>query len=104
GTGLGLSMVYGFVRQSGGHASIYSEPGRGTTVKMYFPRYFGDAIPEAPRPAVAIPEAKPGEAVLVVEDSEEVREYSVGVLRELGYTVVEAATAEEALSILEGGE
>lgn len=97
GTGLGLSMVYGFVKQSGGHITIYSEPAHGTTVRMYFPRSFGAADAEAARDPGPIPQAVAGEVVLVVEDSEDVRAYSAGVLRELGYAVIEASTAEAAL-------
>jgi nitrogen-specific signal transduction histidine kinase len=99
GTGLGLSMVYGFVKQSGGHVTIYSEPDQGTTVKLYFPRYTGagatDAAPEA-----LSPPASAGEVVLVVEDNDDVRAYSVMSLTELGYQVLEAGDAEAALVIL----
>ncbi|MGV8840285.1 MAG: PAS domain S-box protein [Bauldia sp.] len=100
GTGLGLSMVYGFVKQSGGHVTIYSEPGHGTSVRMYFPRYFGTAEMEAIRDLGPIPQAVAGEVVLVVEDSEDVRAYSAGALRELGYAVIEAPSAEAALTTL----
>jgi PAS domain S-box-containing protein len=100
GTGLGLSMVYGFVKQSGGHVTIYSEPGQGTTVKLYFPRYMGTA----PQPIVqvrsTVPHAARDEVILVVEDSAEVRSYSVMVLGELGYSVLQAASAEDAIAIL----
>ena len=100
GTGLGLSMVYGFVKQSGGHVIIYSEPGQGTTVKLYFPRYLG----AVPQPVVevrsSVPHAGHDEVILVVEDSAEVRSYSVMVLSELGYRVLEAGSAEEAIAIL----
>ena len=91
GTGLGLSMVYGFVKQSGGHVTLYSEEGHGTTVKLYFPRYMGklDAAAEIANPPV--PPASSGEVILVVEDSEDVRAYSVSILRELGYQVLEAS-------------
>jgi PAS domain S-box-containing protein len=102
GTGLGLSMVYGFVKQSGGHVTLYSEEGQGTTVKLYFPRYKGKLsaaeIDERPSTPVASHE----EVVLVVEDNDDVRSYSVTILRELGYKVLEAADAEKALQILEG--
>ena len=101
GTGLGLSMVYGFVKQSGGHVSLYSEQGLGTTVKLYFPRYKGkldttDIDEQAPTPT-----ASRDEVILVVEDNEDVRSYSVTILRELGYTVLEAEDTEKALKILE---
>jgi len=93
-------MVYGFVKQSGGHVTIYSEEGQGTSVKLYFPRYNGEA-PENPAGAEEDqPAASEGEVVLVVEDNPDVRAYSVMVLRELGYKVVEAATAQAAIAAL----
>jgi signal transduction histidine kinase/DNA-binding response OmpR family regulator len=100
GTGLGLSMVYGFVKQSGGHVTLYSEQGQGTTVKLYFPRYMGQLTVTPDAVAGPIPLASDGEVVLVVEDSEEVRLYSMSILRELGYQVLEAATADAALDII----
>lgn len=100
GTGLGLSMVYGFVKQSNGHVSIYSEEGHGTTVKLYFPRYLGDAEAPGATDADATPASSEGEVILVVEDNEEVRAYSTMILSELGYTVLEAPEAEAALKIL----
>ena len=100
GTGLGLSQVYGFVTQSRGHVKIYSEPDEGTTVKMYLPRHRGeDAAVPAPAPA-EIPAAQRGETILVVEDDEDVRANSIDSLRELGYRVIEAADAAEALRIV----
>ncbi len=103
GTGLGLSQVFGFVKQSGGHVKIYSEPGVGTTVKLYLPRHFGDA--EAPGAAEAatgaLPRARDEEIILVVEDEERVRHMSVDALRELGYVVVQASDANQALTVLE---
>jgi CheY-like chemotaxis protein len=102
GTGLGLSMVYGFVKQSGGHVTIYSEIGQGTTVKLYFPRYQGNAAAQAAQEPSEIPTASGDEVVLVVEDNTEVRTYSVMVLNELGYKVMEANDAESALLILDG--
>ncbi|MEP9357494.1 ATP-binding protein [Sphingomonas sp. KR3-1] len=102
GTGLGLSMVYGFIKQSGGHIRIYSEPGQGTTVKIYLPRYFGEA-PEAPAPAPVehAPAAANAETILVCEDDENVRAYTVDVLRELGYRVIEAGDGPAALAALD---
>jgi CheY-like chemotaxis protein len=101
GTGLGLSQVYGFMKQSGGHAKIYSEPGHGTTVKLYLPRL---VTPETAAEAGAAPRRSPtgaaDELILVVEDDPEVREFSVQMLRELGYGVIEAADAEAALRAL----
>jgi len=102
GTGLGLSQVYGFVKQSGGHVKIYSEAGKGTTVKLYLPRLItagaetGAAAPERP-----IPKGTRSETILVVEDEEEVRAFSSEMLRELGYGVVEAADGHAALSLIE---
>ena len=104
GTGLGLSMVYGFVKQSRGHVTIYSEEGHGTTVKLYFPRYADSLITEAALEALTAPKSSLGEAVLVVEDNEDVRAYSTQILQELGYEVLEAAEAEQALAILRGGQ
>jgi signal transduction histidine kinase/CheY-like chemotaxis protein len=104
GTGLGLSQVYGFVRQSGGHVKIYSEIDTGTTVKIYLPRYFGAEPEQAARSARAgaedLPRAVDGEAVLVVEDEEQVRRMSADALRDLGYVVLEASSAAEALQRL----
>jgi PAS domain S-box-containing protein len=100
GTGLGLSQVYGFVRQSAGHIKIYSEPGRGTTVKMYLPRHIG---PEAEIDAADMMKAARtdgGESILVVEDDEALRGYTVESLSELGYRVLEAGNGAEALKCL----
>lgn len=101
GTGLGLSMVYGFVKQSGGHIKIYSEPGHGTTVRIYLPRTLGADAEEAPAAAVGSSRLEGTETVLVVEDNEEVRETAAAQLVSLGYRVIEAANAEAALAILE---
>ncbi|WP_337186338.1 PAS domain S-box protein [Phenylobacterium sp.] len=100
GTGLGLSMVYGFVKQSGGHVTIYSEIGQGTCVKLYLPRYRGadEADPASSDPGR--PTAEGDEVVLVVEDNPDVRAYSVMSLTELGYQVLEAVDAEGALAVL----
>jgi len=104
GTGLGLSQVHGFVKQSGGHVKIYSEPGVGTAVKIYLPRHVGlgsddtgDVDLASPLEA---PRAQSDEIVLVVEDDERVRHLSVDALRELGYTVVQASDASQALVVL----
>ncbi|HHZ07922.1 MAG TPA: response regulator [Rhizobiales bacterium] len=100
GTGLGLSQVFGFVKQSGGHLKIYSEPGQGTTVKIYLPRHLGEKEEIAPeRPAA--PGAAASETILVVEDDESVRAVTVAALDELGYRVLQAADADEALRRLE---
>jgi signal transduction histidine kinase len=99
GTGLGLSQVFGFVKQSGGHVKIYSEPGEGTTIKIYLPRYFGEQqLAEQPKTPDVI--RQPTELVLVVEDDERVRVGTVAALRDLGYTVVHAGGAEQALALL----
>jgi signal transduction histidine kinase/ActR/RegA family two-component response regulator len=105
GSGLGLAMVYGFVKQSGGHVRIYSEVGHGTTVKIYLPRLLpaqqAEAAPAAlPHDTSPAPRASAGETVLLVEDNSEVREYAKSVLEELGYGVVEAADADNALNAL----
>jgi PAS domain S-box-containing protein len=102
GTGLGLSMVYGFVKQSGGHIKIYSEVGEGTTVKMYLPRLVGKLDEQSEEPVFERIEAQGEEVILVCEDDEDVRAYSCEVLRELGYQVLEAADGPAALAILEG--
>ena len=100
GTGLGLSQVYGFVKQSGGHVKIYSEPGEGTTVKLYLPRLHGErALSELPESTQA-PRGRKGESILVVEDDEDVRTNTATILRELGYEVIEAADGNEALAKL----
>ncbi|WP_080745069.1 response regulator [Cupriavidus necator] len=102
GTGLGLSMVYGFTRQSGGHVKILSEPGRGTTVRLYLPR-----VEQAEDPDMELDtgSARGGaETVLVVEDDEAVRATVVDMLAGLGYQVLRARDAQEALAIVERGE
>ena len=101
GTGLGLSQVYGFVKQSGGHVKIYSEVGRGTTIKIYLPRVVHATEEADVPPSIPVPEGSVQETILVVEDDEGVRTYSVGVLRELGYHVVEAHDGPSALRLLE---
>jgi signal transduction histidine kinase/CHASE3 domain sensor protein/ActR/RegA family two-component response regulator len=102
GTGLGLSQVHGFVKQSRGHVKIYSEPGVGTTIKIYLPRHAGeeDVADSHTRPVGELPHARDGEIVLVVEDDERVRHLSVDALRELGYTVVQASDAAQAMTVL----
>jgi len=100
GTGLGLSQVFGFVKQSGGHVKIYSEPGQGTTIKIYLPRHFGEGEESADNRAAA-PEPAASETILVVEDDDSVRAGTVAALGELGYRVEQAADAVEALRRLE---
>ncbi len=100
GTGLGLSQVYGFVRQSGGHVTLGSAPGEGTTVRIHLPRLLaGEGTEEAPCTTSA-PEASGAKSVLVVEDEDAVRAHSVSVLRELGYRVLEAGDGPTALGLL----
>ena len=100
GTGLGLSMVYGFVKQSEGHVKIYSEPGLGTTVKLYFPPVPG-ALAEAFKQDETKARPMGGGHVLMVEDDEQVRLSVEAKLQRLGYTVTPVASAAEALSVLE---
>jgi PAS domain S-box-containing protein len=104
GTGLGLSMVYGFVKQSGGHIKIYSEPGEGTTVKIYLPRLMSGEVVEEERSAPPVDRAKRGLTILVVEDDDDLRGYTVEILRELGYRVLEAHDGPAALRLLERPE
>jgi PAS domain S-box-containing protein len=102
GTGLGLSMVYGFARQSEGHAKIYSEVGQGTTIKIYLPRYRGETDAEIEAATLAeAPRAESGETVLVVEDEPVVRSLIIEVLEDLGYRTLEAADGPEGLKILQ---
>jgi signal transduction histidine kinase len=104
GTGLGLSMVYGFVKQSKGHIKIYSEEGHGTSVKLYLPAAATDQ--EDSRAAAdlgELPAAKPGEVVLVVEDDSMVLRLAVQLLTRLGYQTLEAHDAPEAIAIMERG-
>jgi PAS domain S-box-containing protein len=104
GTGLGLSQVYGFVRQSGGHVKIYSEVDVGTTVKIYLPRFVGDEVTSDASQVPAHPGASiQNETILVVEDDARVRSISSESLRELGYAVIEVASAREAIRKIEDG-
>jgi CheY-like chemotaxis protein len=102
GSGLGLSMIHGFVKQSRGHVRIYSELGEGTTMKIYFPRSAADSVSgyEAVAPAIVDPSAR-GEVVMVVEDDVDVRTVAVSILDELGYEILEAGTAVAALELIE---
>jgi PAS domain S-box-containing protein len=104
GTGLGLSQVYGFVKQSGGHIKIYSEPGHGTTVKVYLPRARGGKrTGEYQSPSAGAPSAHGKETILVVEDDDDVRVFIAESLQDLDYTVLQAADAPSALALLDAG-
>ncbi|MCJ2054107.1 ATP-binding protein [Methylobacterium sp. J-070] len=101
GTGLGLSMIYGFVRQSGGQVRIYSEVGDGTTMCLYLPRHYGpaekaDAVPDLS----GAPRAEQGQTVLIVDDEPTVRMLVTEVLEDLGYTAIEAADGATGLKVL----
>ncbi len=104
GSGLGLSMVYGFVKQSGGHVQLYSEFGHGTTVRLYLPEYAGQATTVAEGASASIERAPLGKAILVVEDDPRVRRVSVRRLKELGYAVIEADSGLAALLVIEREE
>ncbi len=99
GTGLGLSMLYGFVKQSDGHVRVHSEPGCGTTMRLYLPRYAGVALVEGETNAPATP-AGAGETVLVVDDEDAVRMLVAEALTDMGYVALEAADGPAGLGIL----
>ena len=102
GSGLGLSMVYGFIKQTGGHVRIHSKVGRGTTVRLYLPvDKSGDQRRDVRLAASAADDIGGREVLLVVEDQEEVREITVALLEDLGYRVLQAENGRQALAILE---
>jgi signal transduction histidine kinase len=101
GTGLGLSQVYGFVKQSRGHIKIYSEPGTGTTVKIYLPRIMADVQELKVSPPIPIETGSPSETILVVEDDALMRRLTSEALRELGYTVLDCEKPLDALVALD---
>ena len=104
GTGLGLAQVYGFIRQSRGHVRIYSQVGVGTTVKLFLPKAtqtHGAATSDARSEAFALADVGGHETILVVEDDEDLRSYTVGILEELGYRVLQARSAYSALELLQ---
>jgi PAS domain S-box-containing protein len=102
GTGLGLSMIYGFARQSGGQVRIYSEVGQGATVCLYLPRHIGDTESAEAQPELsAVAHATQGQSVLVVDDEPLVRMLVVDVLQELGYTPIEAGDGHCGLKLLQ---
>jgi len=100
GTGLGLSQVYGFVKQSGGNVKIYSEVGQGTTVKMYFPRFVQPQAESEEVELIPIAQAETSETVLLVEDDPDLRTYLGEMLRELKYRVIVTPNAQAALHVL----
>jgi CheY-like chemotaxis protein len=105
GTGLGLSMVYGFAKQSGGQARICSEPGHGTTVRLYLPRYRGSVQREPAAARVEAETLRPGTStILVVDDEPVLRMLVCEVLREQGFSVLEASDGPEALDLLGRGQ
>ena len=101
GTGLGLSMTFGYIKQIGGHLKIYSEVGHGTAVKIYVPRAGEDATTTADGPAEPVGAVGDGPTVLVVEDDPVVRDFAVSACREVGCTVYQAGDAREALTVLQ---
>jgi len=103
GSGLGLSMVYGFVKQSNGHIKIYSEVGHGTTVKLYLPQATGHAYANTPIENRGDPE-RGGETILVVEDDPLVRQYVLTQIKSLGYATLSASNGTEALAVIDSGK
>jgi CheY-like chemotaxis protein len=101
GTGLGLSMVWGFAGQSGGSVRIASELGKGTVVSMYIPRYVGQVELEETTPSTSPPEAVASRTVLLVDDEPLIRMVAAEQLEELGYVVIEAGEARDAIRVLE---
>jgi PAS domain S-box-containing protein len=101
GTGLGLSQVHGFIKQSKGHVKIYSEPGHGTTVKIYLPRLMGEDLPRVTEALKSVDIVASGETILVVEDEPDVAKFVARVLGDAGYNVRTAASADEGLASLQ---
>ena len=99
GTGLGLSMVYGFMKQSGGHVGVTSQLGRGSTFRLYLPRS-APSTEDSPNDAAPVTDASNGEVILVVEDNEQLARVVKRQLVDLGYRVLQAANADEALTVL----
>jgi CheY-like chemotaxis protein len=98
GTGLGLATVYGIVKQTGGDIWVYSEPGQGTTFKLYFPRVF-EPLSDSEGGDPSATKRSGGETILVVEDEQAVRDLTVRILQQLGYTILTAASGAEALEV-----
>ena len=103
GTGLGLSQVYGFMKQSNGHVKIYSEPGEGTTIKLYLPRREGDEAAVSGDDQAGSDRGRE-ETILIVEDDDGVRQYASEILRDLNYQVIEAKDSASALRLLEANK
>jgi CheY-like chemotaxis protein len=101
GTGLGLSMIYGFAQQSGGQVRIYSEVGKGTTVCIYLPRHYGEVAAESREKVESLPRSEQGATVLVVDDEAIVRMLITDILEDLGYTAIEAGDSASGLKILQ---
>ncbi|AYO83211.1 PAS domain S-box-containing protein [Methylobacterium sp. PvP062] len=102
GTGLGLSMIYGFAQQSGGQVRVYSEVGQGTTVCIYLPRHYGEvAEDEGMNPVTDLPRSEQGETVLIVDDEPTVRMLVSDILEDLGYTAIEAGDSAAGLKVLQ---
>jgi CheY-like chemotaxis protein len=104
GSGLGLSMVYGFVKQSAGYINVYSEVGDGTSIKIYLPRQVGTAAERVVPTAIPTVVGGSGERILLVDDDDEVREYAAVALSGLGYRVTEARDGASALEVLRSPE
>jgi signal transduction histidine kinase len=104
GTGLGLSTVYGFAKQSNGKVTIYSEPGEGTTVNLYLPRFRQAGVEEVPEPSVEEAELEAGQRILLVEDQPEVMAHVEKLLTRMGYVVTAASNGKEALSLMFSGK
>jgi CheY-like chemotaxis protein len=103
GSGLGLSMVYGFVKQSNGHIKIYSEEGHGTTIRLYLPQ--AEGVADAPATETAVSPGEHGdESILIVEDDALVRQYVVTQISHFGYHTLAASNAAEGLTIINGAE
>jgi CheY-like chemotaxis protein len=104
GTGLGLSMVYGFIKQSGGHMRVQSHPGQGTSVRLYLPRHHGSVAANDAQDGPSVPPRGGAETILLCEDDDNVRAYSLEVLRDLGYEVIAAGDGPTALAALEAAD
>ena len=100
GTGLGMSMVYGFIQRSGGHCKIYSEPGKGTTIRVFLPKAADPSVSERILPAITAPPPTGNETILVVDDEEALAELAASYLSDLGYQTLTASSGGQALTLL----